>query len=64
LPMPRSTQAEAAKEIDINQRTLSTVERGGPVSLDTARKLAKWLGGAWTTDTVADAAKEAAGGGA
>lgn len=57
------TQAQAAKEIGINQRTLSTVERGGPVSLDTARALARWLGGEWTTDAVADAAKAAAGGG-
>jgi DNA-binding XRE family transcriptional regulator len=59
-----ASQTAAAAEIGISQATLSTVERGGPVSLATARKLAKWLGGAWTTDTVADAAKDAAGGGA
>lgn len=56
------SQTAAAAEIGISQATLSTVERGGPVSLATARKLATWLGGAWTTDTVADAAKAKAGG--
>jgi DNA-binding XRE family transcriptional regulator len=54
------TQTEAAEAIGINQGTLSSLERGKPPALDTALKLARWLG--WSVERVAEEAGKAAGG--
>jgi DNA-binding XRE family transcriptional regulator len=56
------TQAEAAAEVGVTQRTMSAVERGAPLSLDTALKLGRWLG--WPVERVVEEAGKPAGGGA
>jgi DNA-binding XRE family transcriptional regulator len=52
------TQAEVAREIGVGQVTLSSVERGAPLSLKTAEAIARWLG--WPIEQVIGAARKPA----
>lgn len=54
------TQAEAAAEMGVTQRTMSAIERGAPMSLSTALAVSRWLG--WPVERLVEEAGKPAGG--